>query len=314
VARPAYFATIAARARGAVPGLVPPSVPMRGWDGAWPAELPPAAVVRPATPDRPQLAAPPAEARSAVPVAPSPVRADRAVGAAAIADHGRAAVALRARGVAPLAPDVADLADRNAAPRSFAPDPAVAHLEDPARSPRVAVAASPSPIAAPRADRPAAVSVERVAIPVAGSGGLTQPLRVASPGARVDRPADPAAGRPADRPSDRPAASGPRLTPAAALHTALQWVTASASERATSAAPSAVPPSVERAVAGPRAPMSRRDALPTEPAPRTLHIGSIEVEIQPPPVGIERDLRPAPAAPAGSLARGFATPLGLRQG
>jgi hypothetical protein len=53
------------------------------------------------------------------------------------------------------------------------------------------------------------------------------------------------------------------------------------------------------------------------PAPRTLHIGSIEVEIQAPRAGADREARPqhsAPAAPAAPLARGFTTPLGLRQG
>jgi hypothetical protein len=53
------------------------------------------------------------------------------------------------------------------------------------------------------------------------------------------------------------------------------------------------------------------------PPPRTLHIGSIEVEIQTPRDGADRDVRAqhsAPAAPAAPLARGFTTPLGLRQG
>ncbi|HEU4730886.1 MAG TPA: hypothetical protein VFT22_23485, partial [Kofleriaceae bacterium] len=65
--RPGYLATIARRAQampgatgaasarrasgagGAAAALVPPSIPMRGWEGAWPSELPPAEVIRPAS-------------------------------------------------------------------------------------------------------------------------------------------------------------------------------------------------------------------------------------------------------------------------
>ena len=52
--------------------------------------------------------------------------------------------------------------------------------------------------------------------------------------------------------------------------------------------------------------------------PRAIHIGSIEVRIETPPAfppaSAPVQAPPAPANPIGGLARGFTTPLGLRQG
>jgi hypothetical protein len=162
---------------------------------------------------------------------------------------------------------------------------------------------------------------------------MPEPLRAAP---QAERAADPQA----DRARSTSAPVTARLSPAAALHAAFQWVSAPAAERPSSTVasepardtsrvaptPRAEHPPAERPVAraSAHAPAARRDALAPvvpaperKPAPRTLHIGSIEVEIQTPRDGVDRDARPAqsaPAPPAAPLARGFTTPLGLRQG
>jgi hypothetical protein len=330
---------------------------MRGWDGAWPAELPAATVVKPAPAANPR----PSEPMRMHAGAPEPASAE-----------------LPRPGVPASAATNAELADRAPAappwPGALLPvEPALAleapardvarpRLEDLARTPRVESSASPAGVepsagpshressaSPPRADRSAALRIEHAAVPAArtvASSGLAAPLRAASQEHPMDPDADRASSRTAaPLPSVRmsPAAVPPpsaRLSPAA-LHAAFQWVSGSpAGERSTApAAPDpappasrtgpvarAEPPTVERPVAsvGERAPANRRDALaPIVPpperqaAPRTLHIGSIQVEIQTPRDAPDRDARPSqpgPAAPAGPLARGFTTPLGLRQG
>jgi hypothetical protein len=59
-------------------------------------------------------------------------------------------------------------------------------------------------------------------------------------------------------------------------------------------------------------------ALDHKPGLRVLHIGSIEVAIQPPPAAapppVEPAARRAAATPNAPLARGFFSSLGLRQG
>lgn len=348
MARAAYLATIAARARGAAAVLVPPSVPMRGWDGAWPAELPAATVVKqaPSTSTRPPEPMT-ISARAPEPEAPAqpPRPSEPAIAAtsAELADRAPAA---------PPWPRALLPVESALAPEAPARDAARPRLEDLARAPRVESSASPSRVessASPsRVESPASPSrvdgaaprTESAAIPqarAAASSGLAAPLRTAAQTHPImDRDADRAPSR-----TEVPPPSA-RLSPAAALHAAFQWVSgAPAAERSPSTAPApetarpasrtgpdarAELPPVERPVAsaGGRAPANRRDALaPIVPAPdrqaalRTLHIGSIEVEIQTPRDAPDRDVRPSqpgPAAPAGPLARGFTTPLGLRQG
>jgi hypothetical protein len=332
VARQAYLATIAARARGAAAVLVPPSVPMRGWDGAWPAELPPAAVVKPAmAASSPPLETTAVRARSVPAVLPElPRPGDPDAGAVTTAAGDRAGPsALRAHSWSPAEPAIA--------PDAREPLASIAHdASSSPRPPRVETSANP-----PLADRPVP-RVENVASPAARAvapSGIPGPLRAAS---QAERVADPEA----DRARSTSAPVTARLSPAAALHAAFQWVSSPpAAERSTSAVasepardtsrmaptprvehPTAEHPTAERLIAGAgaHAAAARRDALPAvaaaserKPAPRTLHIGSIEVEIQTPRDGADRDTRPvqsAPAPPAAPLARGFTTPLGLRQG
>ncbi|HEU4732550.1 MAG TPA: hypothetical protein VFT22_31865, partial [Kofleriaceae bacterium] len=161
--------------------------------------------------------------------------------------------------------------------------------------------------------------------------GLAAPLYAVAPPASAAEPTGPE-GSPAATPTRR----APR-SPAEALHAAFQWVTGGPTAgspepdpaRGSSAPRAALAPSSTAHVADLRAPAlaptpraDRAPAPPGQSAPRALHIGSIEVEIQPPP-DAARQLHPdagspgaprAPAAASAPLARGFATPLGLRQG
>ncbi|MFT3770708.1 MAG: hypothetical protein QM820_35230 [Minicystis sp.] len=142
------------------------------------------------------------------------------------------------------------------------------------------------------------------------------------------------------RAAEKPAARAPVSTPvldrraglAGALDTALRWVASPTNKaRGDSASPAEVTPRLEPAPVAPRA---RLDAPPLQPpalpAPRargaapppsrTIHIGSIDVQIQPPPRATPPEPPPRPAAresPAAApapLARGFTSAIGLRQG
>jgi hypothetical protein len=113
------------------------------------------------------------------------------------------------------------------------------------------------------------------------------------------------------------AAAAQPVSPTAALAAAVRWVAGSPASR-----PDGRGDPVIAAVA----PMTRRSstatgavpALDHKPGLRVLHIGSIEVAIQPPPAAapppVEPAARRAAATPNAPLARGFFSSLGLRQG
>jgi hypothetical protein len=125
-----------------------------------------------------------------------------------------------------------------------------------------------------------------------------------------------------------PAEPPPSL--ATALEAAFSWVSPKPREQAKP--PEQAPPRELRAPSPPRAAEPARDLAaaagperaPLPPAPprepRAIHIGSIDVRIQPPaaeraPLPPEPPRSPsAPPAGPARLARGFTTPLGLRQG
>jgi hypothetical protein len=140
-----------------------------------------------------------------------------------------------------------------------------------------------------------------------------------------------------------PARGEPRRAPAAtalatALGAAMQWVSAPQADSAPPAPSQA--PSVQASTPSPPAarepraepgPAPAREALPARmpqatklgsPPARSIHIGSIDVQIvklaaAPPPSPVPRTERAAaagaPSATTSPLARGFASPLGLRQ-
>jgi hypothetical protein len=178
----------------------------------------------------------------------------------------------------------------------------------------------------------------------AASVASAAPVASATPIARVT-PAAPAAPVAAARSVElrAPARGESRQAPAAtalatALGAAMQWVSTPQADAAppapreativkttTPTPPAAREPRLER---GP-APTS--EALPTRmpqttklgsPPARSIHIGSIDIQIvkpstAPPPSPAPRTERAAaagaPSAPTSPLARGFASPLGLRQ-
>ncbi len=152
----------------------------------------------------------------------------------------------------------------------------------------------------------------------------------ASPGPWKHAPTAP------DVPSGRPLvpdAAQPAI--AQALHAALAWVNppAAATRKDPLLTPSRnripAPPRPEMPEAAPTraatagvppdrpAPHPEATRSPRPAEPRTIQIGTIEVRVQPPLADIApptQPARPASPAPASNLARGFTTPLGLRQG
>lgn len=184
------------------------------------------------------------------------------------------------------------------------------------------------------------------------SGTGAAPPEAARPAAKQP-PTPPKVLGPASRQEPRPpVAADPMAAVGAALHTAMQWVAQPAPEahgpRPSPPSPAARPslptappePQAEplRASQTPDAPprdraevLARppgeplpRPALPKAASARSIHIGTIEVHVEPPlppaaaPSPIRREeRRPAPgttsAAPA-SLSRGFTSTIGLRQG
>jgi hypothetical protein len=178
------------------------------------------------------------------------------------------------------------------------------------------VPAAPRP--QPRGDNPGAEE------------GRPQPLRPVDHGRPQSRARpDPREPAPVPRPAHPPSL-------AAALHAAFEWVgqpppTArrdpprSDPGQPWPAAPrSAVPDTVTRPVdpvPRPASPLLADRRFPPASQARTLHIGSIEVRVEPPvppPVPVPRDrpaptVQTAPPTPPVGLARGFTTSLGLRQ-
>jgi len=327
VTQPTYFSTIARRASGTVPVIAPSPVPMRGWQGAWPGELPAATVVQAAA------------ARHAAPRLPTEDAAGHVVrdpGIAARASQreraepapasgGPAAITRRADTAAPANHEAVVVRGEQAPVRRVDPTAGT-----PARLPPLARRATAHEgVADPEHERHPAHSHpvlddNRPAV-AAVSPGLSPAAAAVSPGL------SPAAA--AVSPGLSPAAGpvSPRLSPAAALEAAFRWVSAGP---AIPAAREAI--DVESHQLEPRGRAPARDArdagearrplatpapaavapVPVgKPAPRAIHIGSIQVAIQPPPDGgPPGPSRPgAAAAPSSPLSRGFATPLGLRQ-
>jgi hypothetical protein len=152
----------------------------------------------------------------------------------------------------------------------------------------------------------------------------------ASPGPPKRAPMAP--GAPAGR-SIVPDAAQPVI--AQALHAALAWVNPPSAAtrkdplRTSSRNRIPAPPRPEMLEADPTgaptagvppdrpAPYPETSRSPRPAEPRTIQIGTIEVRVQPPLADIAppaQPARPASPAPASNLARGFTTPLGLRQG
>jgi hypothetical protein len=264
---------------------------------------------------------------------------DAGTATSAPAERSEPAAPLRARGAAP-----AGLAAPHAreAATVLAHDAAIPQRVEP-------------PAPGPRGDRLAVSRIENVNPPVTTvmPSGMPEPLRMAS---RADRVAEPAADRASARgvavsarlspaaalhaafqwvsaqpvdersPATPRDASRPTPSPRGEVRPVERSITGAGASAGAGADAGAgigagVGPSADP---GARTSPARRDALAPvvpaadrTPAPRTLHIGSIEVEIQAPRDGADRDPRPqpsAPVAPAAPLARGFTTPLGLRQG
>ena len=303
--QPTYFSTIARRASGTVPVIAPSPVPMRGWQGAWPGELPAATVVQAAA------------ARHAAPRLPTEDAAGHVV-----RDPGIAARASQRERAEP-------------APASGGPA-AITRRADtaaPANHEAVVVRGEQAPVRRvdPTAGTPA--RLPPLARRATAHEGVADPEHERHPAHSHpvlddNRPAV-AAVSPGLSPAAGPVS--PRLSPAAALEAAFRWVSAGP---AIPAAREAI--DVESHQLEPRGRAPARDArdagearrplatpapaavapVPVgKPAPRAIHIGSIQVAIQPPPDGgPPGPSRPgAAAAPSSPLSRGFATPLGLRQ-
>jgi hypothetical protein len=162
------------------------------------------------------------------------------------------------------------------------------------------------------------------------------PLRLA---VRGTAPPGPSAVRPPATKAPRFAGS-PLVAPA--LHAAFEWVVQPSAKARTDVLPiesrehspvaprSATPdtpviPNISATLSPPaRLPGPEVAARGSQPAdhPREIHIGSIEVRIEAPPPKVTpfppqtpaRTASSAPLASGRGLARGFTTPLGLRQG
>ncbi|HET7504600.1 MAG TPA: hypothetical protein VFK02_26440 [Kofleriaceae bacterium] len=333
-------------APGAAATLVPPSIPMRGWEGAWPSELPAAEVIGPASAESVAVEgiAEPVGAMglplvssaardAAVDPGLRPLPRMRARSWLEMSSHGAPEGALdgapgASSGVAGGSPASAqglasgalvehDAPSRGAGGTSHRQGPQVALPEAGAPNPpRAAVAASAPPT------------------PARGSRGLAAPLRAVP---HSTSGVAPAAGERAGRSPAAAPAGRVAVSPAEALHAAFQWVTGGPPARAPApAAPAADAPgapvprgpgpsasiggraSLAPAPLADRTPAGASGPASARPASRALHIGSIEVEIQPPPAAPLRPdavpgASPASAAPGAPLARGFTTPLGLRQ-
>lgn len=336
MARASYFATMARRASGLTPVLAPQRMLMRGWETSWPpvfdtaASVSPAAVIsRSAAPmaagqteDAPAVA-------SAKPSPPSgidtPAGSEVRMLPLGRADTVQAVPVAGASDPPPAtAPAVADgLPDR-------LPDHPVRHVSSKPPGPsdhaflRPPMAGPVSPVPPPSMD------------PVARYAAA-EPLRLST---ASRSPPDPAKTRTVT-PSDVPTLLPP------ALQMALDWVAQPAGSARPSDArlPESGPESgaAERiAMPGSPPPRARaaepalaevahdprrhaRPAPPPSPAsppnetPRTVHIGSIDIQIEPerkekPPAPAQAIPPARPAAPPSVLARGFTTPLGLRQG
>ena len=172
------------------------------------------------------------------------------------------------------------------------------------------------------------------------TGNLVSPSVTWDAGREPLRPVDRAStqsGAEPYRPKAMESSSEVSLGTAQALHAALNWVSQPSVEtpgdqppfasrdRSSTGLQSAIP-RVALDPADPKvgpAPAATAHWPPRSVTPRTIHIGTIEVQIQPPPKEaaalpppeqVRPIVRPAASASTPGLARGFTTPLGLRQG
>lgn len=314
MARRSYFNTIAQRAQPGVPTIAPARRLAHGWDVG---SAPEAAPVKAHVSRRVEAVS---ETLAPAPRPPSPqldsVVVNPGVPAApAVAPRRQASLAqgeARNEGAPPAEPIVVQ--------RELAPS---------------APSAAPPPFAFIAPAAPVASAVPAAPAAPVASAAPTAPVASAAP--------TPPAAAPRSVELRAPARGEPRRAPAAtalatALGAAMQWVSTPQTDTAppapgqatvvkasTPTPPAAREPRLERSLA------PAREALPTRtpqatklgaPPARSIHIGSIDVQIvkpaaAPPPSPAPRIERVAaagaPSAPTSPLARGFASPLGLRQ-
>lgn len=208
----------------------------------------------------------------------------------------------------------------------------------------IVVQREPAPSAHRAAPTPLAFIGPAAPVASAAPTALTAPVvstGYTAPVAPAARTAPGATANSIERPA--PTRGEPRRAPAAtalatALGAAMQWVSTPqadaappAPRQATVVNASTPTPPATREHRQERGPASSNEALPTRmpqatklgsPPARSIHIGSIDVQIvkptaAPPPSTVARTERVAgggaPGATISPLARGFASPLGLRQ-